>query len=192
MDKVVYLHRRKTNDKVFYVGMGSLKRSLHKHGRTNYWYNTVRKYGYYVDVVADKLSIDDALELEEFIISEIGLNNLCNLSSGGDHPRFSEETKKKMSEIRKGISHHTPASIAKQVKAFKSNPENSKRASDRLLKRNKENNPTVKYGVKCITDGKEFNSIREAGRYYSLDNSYLSKHLKGVYKEIKGLTFKRT
>lgn len=33
MDKVVYLHRRKTNGKVFYVGMGSLKRALHKHGR---------------------------------------------------------------------------------------------------------------------------------------------------------------
>jgi len=190
-NKVVYLHRKKTNNEIFYVGMGSLKRAKHKHGRTNHWVNTVNKYGYIVDVVASKLSIDEALELEEFIISEIGLSNLCNLSSGGDHPRFSEETRKKMSKMRKGVSNHTPLSIKKQVESFRSNVEYIKKLSNSTSKRNRENNPCVKHGVRCVNDGKEFFSVREAGRYYNIDNSYLSKHLRGIYKEVKGLIFER-
>jgi hypothetical protein len=34
-----------------------------------------------------------------------------------------------------------------------------------------------------------FNSIREASRYYNIDSSYLSKHLKGFYENVKGMRF---
>lgn len=89
MNKVVYLHRRNDNNSIFYVGMGNLKRSKDKYHRNNYWNNIVNKFGYYTDVVAKDLSVDDAYELEMFLISELGRKdlkkgNLVNMTDGGD------------------------------------------------------------------------------------------------------------
>ena len=89
MSKVVYIHKRKDNDSIFYVGMGNLKRVTDKKNRNNHWNNVVSKYGYYAEVVAKDLSIDDAYELEMFLISELGRKdlkkgNLVNMTDGGD------------------------------------------------------------------------------------------------------------
>ena len=89
MNKVVYIHRRKDNDSIFYVGMGSLRRVTDKKNRNPYWNNVVNKYGYYTEVVAEKLSIEDAYELENLLINEIGRKDLgkgdlVNLTDGGD------------------------------------------------------------------------------------------------------------
>jgi hypothetical protein len=89
MNKVVYTHRRKDNDSIFYVGMGNLGRVTDKKNRNTYWNNVVNKYGYYTEVVAERLSIEDAYELENLLIDEIGRNdlgkgNLVNLTDGAD------------------------------------------------------------------------------------------------------------
>jgi hypothetical protein len=89
MNKVVYLHRKKNNDSIFYVGMGSVNRAYSKRDRNNHWINVVNKYGYYTDIVAKNLSVDDAHELEVFIIGnlgrrDLGTGELVNLTSGGD------------------------------------------------------------------------------------------------------------
>lgn len=89
MNKVVYLHRRNDNNNIFYVGMGNLKRSKDKYHRNNYWNNLANKYGYYTEIVARNLSVQDAYELESFLIQEIGrkdlgLGNLVNMTDGGD------------------------------------------------------------------------------------------------------------
>ena len=44
-DKVVYLHRRKLDNKVFYVGMGYKKRAYDFSSRNKFWINYVKKYG---------------------------------------------------------------------------------------------------------------------------------------------------
>ena len=108
MSKTLYIHRRKDNNEVFYVGIGNEKRPYRKQGRNQFWHNIVDKYGYYVDILAEDLSIDDALELEELLISEygrrdLGDGNLVNLTNGGDGClNVSEITKNKISESNKG------------------------------------------------------------------------------------------
>lgn len=89
MNKVVYLHRRNDNNSIFYVGMGNSSRVKDKGHRNDYWNNIVNKFGYYTDVVAKDLSVDDAYELEMFLISELGRKdlkkgNLVNMTDGGD------------------------------------------------------------------------------------------------------------
>jgi hypothetical protein len=89
MNKVVYIHRRKDNDTIFYVGMGSPKRVKSKSHRNNHWRNIVSKYGYYYEVVANELSQEDAYELEMFLIDELGRKDLgkgdlVNMTDGGD------------------------------------------------------------------------------------------------------------
>ena len=189
--KVVYLHRKATDLSIFYVGMGSVKRSKTIHGRNNHWYNLVNKHNFFVDIIAEGLSVSEALELEEFVISTIGLNNLSNCSTGGDYPRFNEEHLRRMSELRKGRNFRSKEAIEKSVKTFKSNKEWISELSKRTKNRNKNNNPSIKYKVMCVNDNNTFNSIRSASRYYGIDNSYLSKHIRGYYDNVKGLVFKK-
>ena len=87
-NKVVYLHRKKTEGTIFYVGMGEQDRAYTTHSRNKWWTNVYKKHDRVVDIVAKDLSIDDAYELEVFLISEIGrkdlgLGNLVNLDDGG-------------------------------------------------------------------------------------------------------------
>ena len=87
-NKVVYLHRKKSEGTIFYVGMGDQNRAYNTHSRNRWWTNVYKKHDRVVDIVAKNLSIDDAYELEVFLISEIGrkdlgLGNLVNLDDGG-------------------------------------------------------------------------------------------------------------
>ena len=89
MSKVVYIHRKADDNTIFYVGMGNKSRVKDKTNRNNYWNNVVRKHGYYTEVVSKNLSVEDAYELEMFLISELGRKdlkkgNLVNLTDGGD------------------------------------------------------------------------------------------------------------
>jgi len=101
----VYLHRKNTNNKIFYVGKGKNKRHLSKSGRNLHWKNTVLKHGYYSTIVLDCLQEEDALELEEFLIQEIGLEQLCNknyFNGGKSGFNHTTEAKEKMSILKKG------------------------------------------------------------------------------------------
>jgi len=69
-----YLHLNKDN-KPIYVGKGKGSRAYDK-----------RPYGeeYTVKIVHDKLSESQALEFEEFLIQEIGIDNLYNIKKKGN------------------------------------------------------------------------------------------------------------
>lgn len=101
----VYLHTRGDNGKVFYVGKGKGKRAWSEHSRNKYWKNIVNKHGFAVKIIDEFLDEVTAFELEELMIALIGRDNLCNMTDGGDGVsgfKFSEETKAKLSAIRKG------------------------------------------------------------------------------------------
>lgn len=108
MNKVVYIHRRNDDFSIFYVGMGSLKRVNSRQHRNKHWINIVNKHGFTSEIVADKLSINEAYELESFLISELGrsdLNNgrLVNMTNGGDGcSEWNEDRKTNM--IKKNIA----------------------------------------------------------------------------------------
>lgn len=101
-DRCVYLHKLK-NGRVFYVGMGSVQRAYARSSRNQHWQNVVNKHGNFeVQLIASNLSIEIAAKLEIEVILIFGLENLTNVSSGGEASAFgmkhTEETKRKMSE----------------------------------------------------------------------------------------------
>jgi len=112
MNKVVYSHTRKDNNKVFYIGMGFPKRPYTVSGRSKYWNNIVNKHGYYINVLASNLSKQAADELEVFLIKEygridLGTGILVNMTEGGEGRvswKMSDEQKNKLSNSRKGIT----------------------------------------------------------------------------------------
>lgn len=104
----MYIHRKPCGE-VFYVGKGKYKRAWSRHGRNPFWKRTVAKYGYTVQIIEQGLSNEQALELEEFIISYCKLRTdggtLTNLTLGGTGSvgmKVSDETKIKLSEKNKG------------------------------------------------------------------------------------------
>lgn len=130
---VIYAHYKKTNNEIFYVGIGTRRRAYEKckDSRSLYWHKTVSKHGYEVEILCEDLTWEQACELETLLIKfygrrNLGLGPLVNLTDGGegtqgiamtdDHRRklsdakvgktrqpHSEETKKKISEAQKGI-----------------------------------------------------------------------------------------
>ena len=104
----MYIHRKPCGE-VFYVGKGKHKRAWSPHGRNPFWKRTVARYGYIVQIVEQDLSNEQALELEEFIISYCKLRSdggtLTNLTLGGTGCvglKVSDETKCKLSKKNKG------------------------------------------------------------------------------------------
>jgi len=85
---IVYLHKRKDCDEVFYVGIGkNTKRAYCKQKRNQHWNNIVSKYGYYVDITHDDLLFEDCLRIEVYLISfwrEHSKIKLFNATNGGE------------------------------------------------------------------------------------------------------------
>lgn len=108
--KVVYFHRRKDKDEIFYVGIGSEDRPYDKNGRNKIWSRIVNKSEYTVEIIHKGLTLEDAISYERKYIKQFGrkdlnLGPLSNMTDGGEGNQnqiMSEETKKKMSESRKG------------------------------------------------------------------------------------------
>jgi hypothetical protein len=121
-DFYVYLHRRATDNEVFYVGKGAGPRASQSTKRNEYWQRTAKKHGVIIEYVEKELTESDAFDLEIELIKfyrEAG-HPLTNLTDGGEgisglvrteehckrisaakmgHVQ-SEETRRKMSENR--------------------------------------------------------------------------------------------
>lgn len=89
---VVYIHRKgDENGSPFYVGMGKPSRAyaFSKDSRTAWWHNTKNKYGVFVEIYKEGLSIKEAYSLEIDLIEKFGRKQfgglLVNLSSGGEY-----------------------------------------------------------------------------------------------------------
>lgn len=101
-DFYVYVHRKQSDDQVFYVGKGRLYRATETWGRNKFWKNVANKHGWKVDIIDHGLNEKEAFELEISTISfykSMGVR-LCNLTFGGDGPsgyRHSPESRAKMS-----------------------------------------------------------------------------------------------
>ncbi len=101
----VYLHRRATDGKVFYVGKGKDRRAWASTGRNRYWKIIVRKHGFSVEIVRDKLPEHCALSLERAVVIAIGKDKLANQTDGGGGIcgwKHSPEVRAKIAEAGKG------------------------------------------------------------------------------------------
>ena len=112
----VYRHIRLDKNQPFYIGVGGLSnfdnynRANNKVYRSKWWKNIVSITDYNVEILFDGVSKEFALEKEKELISLYGrkdLNSgiLVNLTDGGEGDSgyfHTEETKLKLSEIKKG------------------------------------------------------------------------------------------
>lgn len=83
LDFYVYVHRRATDGKVFYIGKGCGGRAFKPRNRNPHWHCVAKKHGFQAEIVRGGLSEADALKLEVELISSFGLGNLCNFTIGG-------------------------------------------------------------------------------------------------------------
>ena len=119
----VYAHKRLDNNTVFYIGIGSLsnfKRAYQVDKRNQYWKRIYNKTMIEVQILLTNLTWDEANSWESYLIGLYGRSNkntghLCNMTDGGDGVRgwaITEESRRRMSEAKKGFR-HTPESIYK-------------------------------------------------------------------------------
>lgn len=99
----VYIHKRLTDGKVFYVGKGCGKRAWKKSTRNEWWKRIEAKHGRSVEIPFRNLAEDEAFAKEQELIAFYGRENLCNMTAGGEGGiEPSEETRIKQSIARKG------------------------------------------------------------------------------------------
>ena len=87
---IVYQHRRKDTNEVFYIGIGSnTKRAYYKNNRNCYWHNIVNSVGYEVDILIEGCTRKEAEEVEVGMIEaygrkDLGTGSLVNMTEGGE------------------------------------------------------------------------------------------------------------
>ena len=123
MNYYIYIHRRKTDNSVFYIGIGNKKRPYDKCNRNPHWHNINNKHGLIVEIISDDVTKNEACEIEKFIIKNYGIENLSNMTEGGDGFigfKLSDESRLKMSIAKKGAplseEHKKNVSIANKGK----------------------------------------------------------------------------
>lgn len=83
-DYYVYVHRRLTDNKIFYVGKGKNKRAFEKSYRNSKWTNIANAHGFKVEFAVSHMDELDALKLEQDMIAWFGKENLANVTDGGE------------------------------------------------------------------------------------------------------------
>ena len=91
----VYIHKKKSNGEVFYVGKGTankkdfFSRAKSSDKRNSYWKNIVSKHGFYFEIVAHFVDDKASQKFEKQLIKHYGRRNLktgclVNMTDGGD------------------------------------------------------------------------------------------------------------
>jgi len=121
---IVYIHRRRDNNNIFYIGISKNKRRAYetysKSGsrRNIFWKRVADKYGVNVEITHTDLCWEEACVIEKYLINfwrNYGLS-LANLTDGGEGTSgiklTSEQIKKRLSYI------HNPIGKLKQKEAM--------------------------------------------------------------------------
>jgi hypothetical protein len=96
----IYVHKRKTDLSVFYVGKGKDNRHKSLSGRNLHWKNIVNKHGFISEILFKDLTEEESFKIEIDLIKKYKKNGiiLCNRSTGGEGAAgviHSEQTKEK-------------------------------------------------------------------------------------------------
>jgi hypothetical protein len=149
MNFFVYLHRRASNGKVFYVGKGCRYRHKSLWNRSQHWQNIVNKHGYTIEIVQTGMQEWWAFELECELILKYSDHGLCNRTNGGEGASgftITEETKQKHFEQR--WSDKWRNNLSAKAKERFANPEYRQAHLDRQLL--VMNRPEVKEKLRVI------------------------------------------
>lgn len=132
---IVYLHKRKDNNNVFYIGIGKTEArafDLLPKRRNIHWQRVAEKYGVYVEVIHKDISWNNACEIEKALIiyyrALYGSKNITNIVDGGQGSNgliISAEAKQKMREKKLGVKQpdHVKLKRAESLRKTLQNPE---------------------------------------------------------------------
>lgn len=128
---VLYMHTRKSDGIIFYIGIGKKNRPYQKIGRNKYWHNTINKHDYNVSILVNNITQERSKELEILMIafygrSDLKLGTLVNLTDGGQGStnfKHSKEDREQMSKDRKGVPAN-PIRVEKMRQTMLANGEN--------------------------------------------------------------------
>ena len=199
----VYIHKKADTKEIFYVGIGNqlkYRRAYQITGnrRSKEWMKVVKKHGVEVEIYADNLTREQAIEIEISLIEKYGridLGNgvLVNMTKGGDgFPILSDEVKKRNPRNRgqKRAEHATKITIEKLTGRILSEETKEKmrlakigkKQSEKHLENRKNSLKNAAYKGRTILNvetNETFNSISEAARFYKMDIATLNKKLNG-------------
>lgn len=204
---VIYVVTNKINRKQ-YVGQTtqSLSSRWHQHKRSKIGCralkSSISKYGPEAFEIVELAKAVDQEELNNLEIQFINdLNTMApngyNLKSGGrTNIVYSDQSRKKMSESHKGKK-NSPEATAKTAAALtgSGNGNYGKKFSHehktKLSLAHLGNTSRAKIKISCDQTKKAFVSISVAAKAMGLSMSCLSKHVRGLKKNVKGFTFSR-
>jgi hypothetical protein len=87
---IVYQHRRRDTNEVFYIGIGKNESRAYKiNNRNKHWIHIADKIGWDVDILIEGISWEDACKIEKGMIADygrkdLGTGQLVNMTDGGD------------------------------------------------------------------------------------------------------------
>jgi hypothetical protein len=126
---IVYQHRRKDTNKVFYVGIGkNIKRAFSKSRDNPYWHHIVKSVGYDIEILYNDLTWEECCIKESELIKQygrkdLGLGQLVNLTDGGEGtPNVGPETLKKITRLGWKHSKESKQKISEASKLQKRKP----------------------------------------------------------------------
>lgn len=179
----VYIHRRISDNKIFYVGKGCGERAWMKSNRSEWWKSVEKKHGRRVEIIFDNLLEKDAFQIEIDTILEFQYfgHPLTNLTRGGDGPAglvFTDEHRAKISYAQKTSPKVKEArnKTADRKRGVKLPPEVGRKISARLsgVPKSKEHTEAARAAKRCKTiysfchkDGREFTGTRYEFEVYS-------------------------
>lgn len=207
----VYLHLRKSDGSVFYVGKGKGRRAWNLKHRTNSrWQRVSRKHGCEVVLVAQDLPEVCALSMERALIG-VYRNSLVNMTDGGEGASgyvhtpegrakmsaawegrvVTEEWRANMSKARKGKP-HSPEHVRKQAEAQRGKvySEETKAkigAAQRGKKLSPDHIAAISKPLKC-DNGMNFPSSSAAARWVRENTSFHKASGVNIRYCLKGIT----
>ena len=179
-----YEHTKLGSNIPFYVGKGKLKRAYSLFGRNKYWQRIVNKYnGFEVKFLVKDVTEELAFLVEEERIDQLKRLNikLCNLTNGGEGPsghKFTKETLQKLSAFQKG---------RKKSKEWKDKIALSNKGKVRTLEMNKQMSSLKKKPVICLDTQQTFSSALEAGKFFNIHPTCITRVCRGLRKTTKNL-----
>ena len=146
------------------------------------FYKAIQEFGWNAfkhEILYDNLTLEEANQLETECIKKYdSIQHGFNLNYGGDNKLHSEETKKKMSETRKGVPHSFEHNQAIS-KALKGKPKSKEAIRNNQLAQHRK-------PVLCIETNIEYESLSEAERQTGILGETISRCCRGKQKTAGG------